>query len=188
MFAFAGFGATAVLSIVLMVDATNVSVAPSRDPVYLDCGRPDRLVIVKNVQVSPMPIVLPGVSKVLVHFNFTSDVPDNLDIDMRMEKLSSDGQWVAVPCMFNSFGSCNLRDVSTCAFTHGLLGCPITKGDYNITDDLLLPNLSDSLLAIIVGEYRVSMKIRESGDKEIACVNLWFAIEKGTGIPFQLED
>ncbi|CDW56883.1 Ganglioside GM2 activator [Trichuris trichiura] len=156
---------------------------PKWDSVYVDCGDHDRFVVVKNVTFSQMPVVLPGKSQISVHLNLTNDIPDDLDVDMLMETLSANGQWSRVPCMFNSVGSCSLRGISACSFTYGLLGCPITKGNYEITEDLLLPYLSDRMLAAIVGEYRVSVKIRESGAAEIACINLQFGIQKGPRNP-----
>ncbi|KFD65621.1 hypothetical protein M514_07615 [Trichuris suis] len=156
---------------------------PKWDSVYVDCGDHNRFVVVKNVSFSQMPVVLPGKSQVSVHLNLTNDIPDDLDVDMLMEKLSTNDQWLPVPCMFNSVGSCSLRGISACSFTYGLLGCPITKGNYEITEDLLLPFLSDRMLSAIVGEYRVSMKIRESGASEIACINLRFGIQKGSQNP-----
>ncbi|XP_060556730.1 ganglioside GM2 activator-like [Ruditapes philippinarum] len=75
---------------------------------FSDCGGPNALINLNQIEVTPDPLDFPGPLNVVANFKINSDVGSPMVGDVLIEKKVF-GKFVKVPCIDN-FGSCHYPD------------------------------------------------------------------------------
>jgi len=151
---------------------------------WSNCGKPTNPFIIKNLNLTPDPIKIPGTLGVSATINITAAVSQPLKAVMEIHKRLLN-EWIKIPCIDN-VGSCTYDDLctldpykpgSTCPPVFGKFpcSCPFKTGLYTFNPakfkiDIDLPSF------LAKGEYKAEIKMSSSiGD--VGCLNMQFNLD-----------
>lgn len=147
---------------------------------FSDCGGPNALINLNQIEVTPDPLDFPGPLNVVANFKINSDVGSPMVGDVLIEKKVF-GKFVKVPCIDN-FGSCHYPDFCElleqvqCPDPIKRIGidctCPLKANSY------MLPKTEFDIVASVIptGDYHVRANVTYTG-KEAACLDLMLSFE-----------
>ncbi|KAL7677507.1 hypothetical protein ACOME3_003744 [Neoechinorhynchus agilis] len=133
-----------------------------------DCGDENAAVHFENVQLSPIPVPVPGG----VYLNGTVHVSRELNGKMNIETTQFRRAMIVsflsllngpyIPCIENQYGSCTYKDICRLApapcptgfeEAHVPCHCPIPIGDYNVPT--FFKEISIAMAPVLYGDFKV---------------------------------
>ncbi|XP_078457323.1 ganglioside GM2 activator [Lampetra fluviatilis] len=149
-----------------------------------NCGPESDVAILKSLQISPDPVIIPGDLTVALNGVTTVTLAGPIEANVTLDKELA-GLWIEVPCL-DQIGSCVYKDVcqllnqltppgQDCPeplFSYGLpCNCPFKKGKYNFPEsDFTIPYV-ELPSWLTNGNYRSKVTL-SMGGKEVACLKL----------------
>ncbi|XP_046573279.1 ganglioside GM2 activator-like [Haliotis rubra] len=157
---------------------------------WRDCGVGDTWISVKQFNINPSPIVIPGDMTVSLEGAITHNLADQVSLDVLFEK-SLLGRFTKVPCK-NDVGTCHYTDPChflkvfenqgtcppqltanglpcTCPFSPDKLHMPPSK--FTVT------NISDAWKFLANGEYHVKITMNDKHTNQLrACMETYLTI------------
>ncbi|KPP71563.1 ganglioside GM2 activator-like [Scleropages formosus] len=153
-----------------------------------NCGPSGAPAVVKSLDVSPDPIIIPGSLTAAAAGRTTVELSSPLQVNLTLEKEVA-GFWVKVPCL-EDIGSCVYPDVcqlldmvippgQDCPeplHTYGLpCHCPFKAGDYTLPkSDFYVPYV-ELPSWLTNGNYRAEATV-SCQQKEVACLKVSFSL------------
>ncbi|XP_059165004.1 ganglioside GM2 activator-like [Physella acuta] len=159
---------------------------------YVDCGPADKLIQFDHVQVSPLPIQVPGTMFLSMSVNVTSDLPRRVNVYLSLRKYFL-GFFFNVPCMSRGIGSCSYENICAMLEAYELTGCPDTFQDFGLNCHSM-PGVKPMVMHVInspnknqlttacqpyaeYGDYQFEIKIVEDEGRDLACLQVNFSVE-----------
>ncbi|XP_060784001.1 ganglioside GM2 activator [Neoarius graeffei] len=149
-----------------------------------NCGQSDDPAVMKNLDLSPDPINIPGDLTASASGTTSVALVAPLSLNVTLEKEVA-GFWVKIPCL-DELGSCHYEDIcdildqlippgQDCPEplrTYGLpCHCPFKAGDYSLPQTVFSLPKVDLPVWLTNGQYRVQGVLGNSG-KELGCLKV----------------
>uniref|UniRef100_A0A8D0DUB5 Ganglioside GM2 activator n=1 Tax=Salvator merianae TaxID=96440 RepID=A0A8D0DUB5_SALMN len=155
---------------------------------WQNCGPSSDPAVIKNLNVDPDPLQIPGTVTVSASGATTVSLESPLKASVILEKRLGE-LWIKIPCV-DLLGSCTYDD--TCALldsvippgvpcpepmqTYGIpCHCPFKAGTYNLPSSQFdIPKL-DLPSFFTDGDYKLTV-VLSNGDQHLSCVKLSFSL------------
>ncbi|XP_067675205.1 ganglioside GM2 activator-like [Haliotis asinina] len=157
---------------------------------WRDCGVGDSWISVKQFNINPSPIVVPGDMTVSLEGAITHKLEDQVSLDVVFEK-SLLGRFTRVPCK-NDVGTCHytdpckflkvFEDKGTCPpqlTANGLpCTCPFSPDKLHMPPSkFTVTSISDAWKFLASGEYHVKITMNDKHTKQIrGCMETYLTI------------
>ncbi|CAL8307312.1 unnamed protein product [Arctogadus glacialis] len=151
---------------------------------WKNCGQPDAPAVLKQLELSPDPIAVPGDLTASASGSTSVPLASPLSVNMTLEREVA-GFWVKIPCL-DELGSCHYPDACSILdqlippgqdcpeplHTYGLpCHCPFKAGTYTLPEsDFYLPH-ADLPSWLTNGNYRAQGVLGSKG-KELGCLKV----------------
>ncbi|XP_059919172.1 ganglioside GM2 activator-like isoform X2 [Gadus macrocephalus] len=158
---------------------------------WKNCGQPDAPAVLKQLELSPDPIAVPGDLTASASGSTSVPLASPLSVNMTLEREVA-GFWVKIPCL-DELGSCHYPDACSILdqlippgqdcpeplHTYGLpCHCPFKAGTYTLPEsDFYLPN-TDLPSWLTNGNYRAQGVLGSKG-KELGCLKVALSLHSG---------
>ncbi|CAL8262545.1 unnamed protein product [Lota lota] len=158
---------------------------------WKNCGQPDAPAVLKQLELSPDPIAVPGDLTASASGSTSVQLASPLSVNLTLEREVA-GFWVKIPCL-DELGSCHYPDACSILdqlippgqdcpeplHTYGLpCQCPFKAGTYSLPESVFyLPN-TDLPYWLTNGNYRAQGVLGAQG-KELGCLQVALSLHSG---------
>ncbi|XP_071114209.1 ganglioside GM2 activator-like [Haliotis cracherodii] len=156
---------------------------------WRDCGFGDSWVSVKQFDITPLPIKLPGDMTVSLEVEIKQYLSDQFTMDVFIEKKLL-GIFIKVPC-FHDLGTCHHTDPCNILYTLQQQGscppqlsayglsciCPFSPKTHHMPPTRFTVSISDAWRIFIDGEFHIKITMHDKMTKQLrGCVETYLEI------------